>query len=83
MIELSFRLSADDGALLFQVIGAALVLAKLRLALPSFLTPRIQARVKDAEDFPDRFNVSVQIVLPAFGPILSYEGFLQPEEHEP
>lgn len=83
LVELSFHLSAHEGALLFEPLGAALVMGKLRLALPTFLRPHVQAKVTGAEGFPSRLKVSVQLALPFVGPILSYEGYLEPEEAKP
>jgi hypothetical protein len=83
IIELSFHLSVHDGALLFESIAAALALGKIRLVLPSFLTPYVQATVTGVEGPSYRLDVSVQMVLALIGPVLSYEGYLDPEEARP
>jgi hypothetical protein len=43
-VELTFRLGAIDGAMVFSQTGAALRLGPLRLPLPRQLAPRVSAR---------------------------------------
>jgi hypothetical protein len=79
-VELAFRLSADNGALLFESLGTAFAIGRLRLGLPSFLCARVHGRVTSVEGSSHRLHVSVEFELPLVGPVLSYEGYLDPSE---
>jgi hypothetical protein len=75
MIEVGFRLTADKGALCFASVCSALTAGRLRITLPQWLSPRVTARV--ARRPASGFAVSVNLVLPWIGSLLSYEGYLE------
>jgi len=74
-VELLFRLSVEEGALVYRQAGAALCLGRLRVPLPPALAPRVEAREQGADD---RRSVLVYVSsgAPFVGPVLSYEGRL-------
>ena len=81
--ELWFCLRVSEGALVVESTGAALVLGKLRVSLPRLLSPRIKATVRGATGFCNGLEISVEFALPLVGPVLCYEGYLEPEEERP
>jgi len=75
-IEVCFRLTADDGALCFEPVSAAFVLGRLRIKLPRWLSPQTTARVSGCPQSANGFAVSVKLVFPLIGFLLSYKGYL-------
>jgi hypothetical protein len=77
VLEFRFRLSASDGSLVFRQLEAALVLGSIRLRLPAAWAPRIEAREDPAG--ARQIGVRVRVVLPAVGPLLTYDGSINLE----
>jgi Domain of unknown function (DUF4166) len=80
MLELRFLLDVCDHALLFHPVGAAIAIGPLRLRLPPPLSPQIHARVAGLEGSASRLGVSVSVAAPWIGSVLSYEGYLEPQD---
>jgi hypothetical protein len=78
IVELSFRLDASDGALVYRQIGAALRLGPLSVPLPEWLSPRVEAR-EEAEDLKTT-HVSVVVTAPFVGQLISYDGQIHEED---
>lgn len=73
LLEFRLRVEADATTVRFRQIGAALVLGKLRLPLPRWLSPCVEALMHvEASDASPR--VSVVLLAPALGLLLAYEG---------
>lgn len=66
-----FRLVATEGALVFEQVNARFGVRRFALPMPRWIAPRITGR---AEARSDAVHVSVQIGVPLFGLIVSYEG---------
>ncbi len=77
VLEFRFRLDASDGSLVFRQLEAALVLGAVRLRLPAAWAPRIEAREDPAG--AHQIGVRVRVVLPAVGPLLTYDGTINLE----
>lgn len=73
IVALRFQLAVSDGALHYQTTRAALCLARLRIPLPRWLSPRVTAweRAERAQ-----IRVSVEVHLPLVGRLIAYEGQL-------
>jgi len=78
IVELSFRLDASDGALIYRQIGAALRLGPLSVPLPEWLSPRVEAR-EEAEGLKTT-HVSVVVTAPFVGQLISYDGQIHEED---
>ena len=78
LLEFRFRLEVSQGSLLFRQVDAALMLGSLRLPLPAAWTPEIEAREEPAG--ARQIRIHVRVVLPALGPLLTYEGLIHIEE---
>ena len=78
VFEFRFRLEVSDGGLFFRQAGAALMLGSQRVRLPAAWTPEVEAREEPAGARQIRIHVSV--VLPALGPLLTYEGLIHIED---
>jgi len=78
--ELLFRLTAEDGALVYRSQGAALRVRGLRLRLPRLLAPRVEASESAGEGGGVRVRVSVTAPLAGF--LISYEGLVKTEGEE-
>jgi hypothetical protein len=76
-IECAFRLLVDEHGLSYEQVGAALALGPLRVPLPRALSPRIVARVADMPA-PGACHVTVGLVVPLAGLVLSYDGVVNP-----
>jgi hypothetical protein len=81
-LELRLRLAAEDGALVYRQVGQALVVARWRLGLPDWLSPRVSAR-EAAADQPACTQLAVQLALPWGALLLSYEGVVRHGEVAP
>jgi hypothetical protein len=80
VLEFRFRLEASGGgSLVFRQLEAAVVLGSVRLRLPASWAPRIEASEDPAG--AHQIGVHVRVVLPAVGPLLTYEGTITLEEH--
>jgi hypothetical protein len=78
ILELTFRLEASDGGILFRQIEAALWFASLRLPLPKPLAPRVIAREDPAG--ANHIHIHVCVELPVVGPVLTYDGAVEIEK---
>ena len=78
VLELRFRLSVDDGSLVFRQIHAAFVMGSIRVPLPVACAPVVDAR-EDAAG-ARRLRIQVRLTAPAIGPVLTYQGTVDYEE---
>jgi hypothetical protein len=78
LLEFRFRLEVSDGALVFRQVDATLMLGSLRVRLPAAWTPEVQAR--EAPAGARQIRIHVRVMLPAIGPLLTYEGLLHIED---
>jgi hypothetical protein len=78
VLEFRFRLEASEGSLLFHQLDAALVCGSIRLPIPAAWAPRVEAREDSAG--AHRIGVHVRVVLPALGPLLTYDGIIDVED---
>jgi hypothetical protein len=72
--EMYFKLREENGGLYYDQCAARLCLGALRLPLPRFCAPAVQA--KETFDGVSRVLVSVTVKLPLVGILISYEGHL-------
>lgn len=79
VLEFRFRLDASHGSLVFRQLEAAFVLGWVRLRLPAAWAPRIEAREDPAG--ASQIGVCVHVVLPGVGPLLTYDGTINLEDH--
>jgi len=82
-LEFRLRLRAADGALHFQPAGSALALGPLRVRLPGWASPAVEARVSAAEGGGERLAVQVKVTAPLAGTLLQYQGCLERKEARP
>jgi hypothetical protein len=75
-IELVLVLHADDAALVIRSNRARVVVGRVRLTLPRWITPMIHATVRGARDGM-AVHVSVTISSTVAGQLLAYEGVLR------
>jgi hypothetical protein len=80
LTELWFELDVVDGALRYQSTRSALRLAFVRVPLPSWLSPRVQA---SETQMAGMVSVSVEVWLPLLGRLIAYEGTLTSIETKP
>jgi hypothetical protein len=78
ILELRFRLEVLEGSLFFRQRDAALIVGSMRIRLPTGLAPSIEAREDPAGE--RRIRIHVRLVLPAVGPLITYEGIIHIEE---
>jgi len=78
VLEFRFRLEASEGSLLFRQLEAAFLYRSVRLRLPAAWAPRVEAREDPAG--AHQIRVHVRVVLPAIGPVLTYDGTIDIEE---
>jgi hypothetical protein len=79
VIEFRFRLEASEGSLVFRQVEAAVMYGPLRLRLPAAWAPRVEAREDPAG--ARRIGIHVRVGLPVLGPVLTYDGIIDLEEH--
>ncbi|HEX9365894.1 MAG TPA: DUF4166 domain-containing protein [Vicinamibacterales bacterium] len=72
VLELRFRLDASQGSLVFRQTEAAFLCGTVRLRIPAVLAPRVDAREDPAG--ARQVSIRVRVVLPAVGPVLTYDG---------
>ena len=78
MLELRFRLAPSGGGLIFRQVKAAVMVGSLRLPLPGSWLPIVEAREDPAG--ARRISVHVRVMVPAIGPLMSYEGMFDIED---
>lgn len=78
ILEFRFRLDVSDGSLVFRQVEAAVVCGSVRVRIPAAWAPRVDAREDPAG--AHRIRIRVGVVLPALGPVLTYEGIIDLEE---
>jgi hypothetical protein len=78
--EVRLQLSVVDGALRYQSMRAALCVAFVRLPLPRWMSPRVQASETEVAGV---VSVSVEVCLPLLGRLIAYEGTLTSIEAKP
>ncbi|HZJ15664.1 MAG TPA: DUF4166 domain-containing protein [Chthoniobacteraceae bacterium] len=74
-IQLRFRLIVREDELRYEQAGAALHVGPLRMPLPRWLAPRVEASEWPLEC--KRVGVRVSVTLPLVGRLLAYEGEVQ------
>ncbi len=80
LFQCFFRLSAVDGALIFEQVGAALGYRSLAIPLPRFLAPFVEGRAAPERD---DVRVDVRIHAPVVGLLVAYDGLVSPQSAEP
>jgi hypothetical protein len=78
ILEFRFRLEVSEGSLLFRQREAAFLWGPVRVPFPAAWAPTVDAR----EDAAGRrqVRVHVRVVLPALGPLLTYDGIIDIED---
>jgi len=72
-IEFRLKVEADGTSVRFRQVGAALALGSLRVPLPRWLSPCVEALMRvEANDASP--HVSVVLLAPAAGLLMAYEG---------
>lgn len=74
VIEFRFRLEICGGSLVLRQVDAAVVLGSIRVPIPKAWAPRVEAREDPAG--ARRIGIHVCVVLPALGPVLTYDGIV-------
>jgi hypothetical protein len=82
LAEMRFHLEERDGGLVYHPVGATLRWGWLRIPLPIWLTPVVNAQEAPATQ-QDKIKVLVRVSLPAVGLLISYEGLMTPIAEEP
>src|SRR5206468_6912415 len=72
-----FHLRVSEGALTYVQAGAGVMVGRLRIPLPRWISPRVEAR--EACGDGRGAYVRVGISAPGFGLVMSYEGSVQVE----
>ena len=70
-----FRLEVVGGALAYRTTSAALCLGSLRVQLPRWFTPRVEALERPVGE-GGQVDVSVKAHLPLLGCLIAYDGTL-------
>jgi hypothetical protein len=73
LLEFRLRVEADVTTVRFRQLGAALVLGALRLPLPRYLSPCVEALMHVEANEPSP-RVSVVLIAPLAGLLLAYQG---------
>jgi hypothetical protein len=76
-LEFRFHLRVVDGALTWVQAGVALMGGPLRIPLPRFIAPRVEARQARIDE--RGAHVRVRISAPGIGLLMSYEGCVEVE----
>ena len=71
LVWLLFRLSVEDGALVYRQVRAWLQWGPVRVPLAAGLAPRVTARESGSDDGT---RVFVEVKLPGVGPLITYQG---------
>jgi hypothetical protein len=78
-LQFNFRLRAKNGALHFQQANVRLRVGRLRVPIPAWAAPKVSAICAGLAS-PSRVHITVGIVAPLLGLLLSYEGDFEREE---
>jgi len=78
VLEFRFRLEPSAGSLVFRQVEAAVLCGPVRVRIPAAWAPRVEAREDPAG--AHRIRIHVSVVLPALGPVLTYDGVIDLEE---
>ncbi len=78
LLELQFWLEVRAGALFYRQVGASLRFGPLRVPLPRWMAPRVEAR--EEPDGAGRMHVLVSVTVPRVGLLVSYEGHIERQE---
>jgi hypothetical protein len=81
-VETRFQLKVVEGVLIYESVGAAFCLGRLRLRLPRWLSPRVTASERPVGE-GELLDVSVEVRLPLLGRLIAYEGKLTLIESTP
>lgn len=76
-LELLFRLAPEERALVYRQAGLRLCVGPLRIPLPSWCGPRVEARAWCEPEDGDVMRVRVSVSLPLFGELITYGGPLK------
>jgi hypothetical protein len=79
LLEFSFVLRIENGDLHFDQAEATIRLARFRLRIPEWISPRVSAVCKGVAGL-DRTHARVQITVPLIGTVLAYDGDFEREE---
>lgn len=74
-LELRFHLHVVEGTLTYVQAGAGLMVGRLRIPLPRWISPRVEAREACVDG--RRSYVQVRISAPGNGLVMAYEGCVQ------
>jgi hypothetical protein len=74
VVELLFRVSVEDGAVIYRPDGVRLWLG-VALPLPRWLGPRVEGR---AWCEGDSMRVKIEVITPLLGAIVTYGGVVTP-----
>ena len=77
-LEFQFQLVPHDGNLIYMQRQAAVVLGPVRVRIPAWCAPRVEAREEPAG--PAGVRVEVGVSLPGIGPLIAYAGIIELEE---
>ena len=78
LFEFRFRLAECDGSLVYVQREAAFRLRSVRLPIPAWCAPRVEAQ-EDPVD-ATRVRVEVRVVLPVVGLLIAYDGVIDVED---
>ena len=76
-LEFRFHLRVIDGALTYVPAGVALTVGRLRVSLPRWIAPRVEAREAGVNE--RGVHVQVRISAPGIGLLMSYAGRVEVE----
>jgi hypothetical protein len=79
--EILFRIGERDGARRYRQAGFAFRLGRLRVPLPSWISPRVVARERMWAD-GSRVRASVRVTAPLVGLLIAYGGCVELEREE-
>lgn len=74
-LEFRFRLRVVEGTLTYVQAGAGVMVGRLRIPLPRWISPHVEAREACVDG--RRSHVQVGISAPGIGLVMSYEGCVQ------
>ena len=79
-VQCLFRLRAEEGALVFEQVGATFGFRRVSIPLPRFLAPFIEGRAAPERD---DVYVDVRIHAPLVGLLVAYDGLVTPQPGGP